>query len=244
MDYIFNVSRRKQLKALETVPKDLPSAYKDVLLRIEASGPNEREIANRTLLWLFCSRRPLTMPELCEALGVEDDDRTLERQDLPTSSEVIESCQSLVMYDETKKLVRFTHYTVQEFIAKHVQWSFSQKGYLAKTCLTYLLFDDFSTSYSNLDLGGRSRDYKFSLYASQYWGIHTRDAETCQDVQDLVHKLLYSSSFHSMQVLGEIARRGYVSSNSSAGESILHISAKYDLATISGLILTTWNNEK
>ena len=104
------------MKALETAPRDMSSAYKDVMQRIEQSKPGDKVLAIKILSWLFYAFRPLLMDELLEALVVEDGDQDLQRDDMLQPTDVIECCKSLVVHEISTGLVRFPHYTVQEFI--------------------------------------------------------------------------------------------------------------------------------
>ena len=119
------------MKAFKTVPKDMFSAYNDVMQRIENSRRrNDKDLAMRILSWLFRAQRTLRMDELLEALAIgptrmdcdendsDDGDQDLIHENMLQPFQVIECCKSLVLYEESSGLVRFTHYTVQEFIAK------------------------------------------------------------------------------------------------------------------------------
>jgi ankyrin repeat domain-containing protein 50 len=139
LDYILKPKEpRRRLKALETVPKDLPSAYHDVLDRIERSDDGDTELALEVLSWISRAQRTLRMDELLECLVVEDDDVDLERKFMLNPSEVVRSCQSLVIYNESSGLVQFVHYTVQEFVQSTIQSKLPPSIHLAMTCLTYL----------------------------------------------------------------------------------------------------------
>ena len=54
------------------------------------------------------------MDELQEVLSIEPNDIELNPDYFIESDEIIRRCQGLVEFDETN--VRFTHYTVQEFL--------------------------------------------------------------------------------------------------------------------------------
>ena len=57
------------------------------------------------------------MTELREALSVREGDRELNEQFMLHPSTILQACQSLVTYEERNDVVRFTHYSVQEFLA-------------------------------------------------------------------------------------------------------------------------------
>ena len=114
------------------------------------------------------------MIELREAVAVEDGYTDLEEDDLPDPSVIVECCCSLVTYEHTTGIVRFTHYTVAGFL--------ESKDYilttvdLARTCLTYLLFDVFEDGpcCNEEEFKLRMRRYRFAEYIAQYWETYVR----------------------------------------------------------------------
>src|ERR1700737_4476296 len=183
---------KDRLKALNTVPMDLDAAYDDVMDRIKGSSGGAKELALEVLSWIFRARRLLRMGELLEALVVEDGDEDLDRDCMLQPSQVIDCCKSLVVYDKSTELVRFVHYTVQEYIARKVHQELPPATKLALTCLTYLSFQTFS----KLEFRSISVSYyQFGKYAAQFWGSHTRgEAERLPQVQQSVVRLLRSET--------------------------------------------------
>jgi hypothetical protein len=203
--------------------------------RIEKS---DKELALKILSWLFRAQRILRMDELLEALVVEEGDQDLERECMLEPVAVVECCKSLVLYEETSGLVRFTHETVQDFIAKHVQ-NLPQTFVLAKTCLTYLSFDEFHEPCSETDiLANRVERYKFICYAARFWAIHTKEAEECPDVQEAVLTCLISESkTNSILQLEAYAASGGGGMSFTSGQTMLHVIAERGLATTCSLVL-------
>ena len=81
------------------------------------------------------------MNELRELLVIEEGDTELdERQS--SAEDIIAVCQSLIVCDPQSNVVRFTHFTVQEFLEK-CKDKLLLPTELAKVCLTYLAFDVF-----------------------------------------------------------------------------------------------------
>ena len=117
LDYILEKpGPREAIKALNTLPKDIENAYKEVLDRIE--NTNGKDIALKVLSWLFHARRPLKMVELQEVLSIETHppDIDLYTEYFIDPLEVIHYCQGLVELAQNNEIMRFTHYTVQEFL--------------------------------------------------------------------------------------------------------------------------------
>jgi len=206
----------------------MSAIYGEVLRRIQDGRPGDKELAMRILSWLFRAQRALSMGELLEALTVEDceaDDRLEEAlQEGIAPVDVIDSCKSLVQYEKSSGLVRFSHYTVQEFVADHIQ-ELPHALHLARSCLTYLILDDFEEF--------RPEVRSFRGYATQFWDAHTREAEESLVIQRAAQRLLTSP-----EKLKLIVRFG-----SEAGlweysnQTPLHVVAEKGLGTICKLIL-------
>src|SRR5271169_6520861 len=77
LDYIFSLGQRERMSAFDSIPRDLPSAYDNVIRMINESPSNHKEIATKTISWLFRTQIPLTMDALLEAISVDIVDRDL-----------------------------------------------------------------------------------------------------------------------------------------------------------------------
>jgi ankyrin repeat protein len=226
---------RRRIDALKTIPNDLPSAYHEVMGRIEQS---DKDLALRILGWLFRAQRVLRMDELLEALVVEEGDQDLERESMLDASAVVECCKSLVLYEESSGLVRFTHETVQEFVAKNIP-NLLQTSVLAKTCLTYLAFYEFDKPCPEAELlKKRLERYRFLRYAARYWAFHTREAEQCRGVQEAILSCLAGESkTNSILQLEAFTASGGGGILVTSGQTLLHVIAERGLATICSLVL-------
>jgi len=173
----------KRLKAVATVPVDLHSAYYEVLQRIESSQPGDKDLAMKVLSWLYRAQRPLLMEELLEALAVDEGELDATLDDIVDNkllpSDLLECCKSLVQHDEPSGIIRFVHFTVQEFIAQHVEM-LPSVAHLSKTCLTCIAISwlqPVTFRYVRHKL-------EFTSYALTYWLDHTKgEAEDCFEVQ-------------------------------------------------------------
>lgn len=225
------------MKAVGTVPKDVPSAYQNVMERIETSRPSDKELAMRILSWLFRVLRPLEMDELLEALVVEElelDTRLGDvLQDKLTPTDVIECCKSLVIHEKSSGLVRFSHFTVREFIKSNAKEMLPSPTHLAQTCLAYLAFPEFDRYCHSLGaIQQRQEKYRFTRYAARFWADHVRgDPENIFDVQYMFF-LDFRSRHRIRSVLQSAQDRDELD-----GWRIVHIVSKNGLAKICQLLL-------
>ena len=178
LEYILDKEKpRDAIKALDTLPMDMPHAYQDVLIRIEKT--KGKETALQVLSCVFHGLRPLKLTELQEVLSIEiqPPDTDILPEYFIDPAEIIRCCQGLVELDDTSGIVRFTHYTVQEFLKNNYQDLLLTPKDLAKTCLTYLNFDTFDDGPcpNKEAFNQRLKKYQFTDYAIRYWGFYVKD---------------------------------------------------------------------
>jgi len=192
------------------------------------------DLALKVFSVLLRAQRVLRMDELLEVLVVEDGDKCLEREGMLKPSEIVECCKSLVLYEECSGLVRFTHETVQDFIANTVEDSLLSPVDLAKTCLTYLGFDELKEP--SADAGAfeqRLQDYRFLDYAARYWDFHVREAEENSDVQfSLIDLVSTESRRNSITQLETYSHSNWVSTEFTKNQTLLHVAAQKGFAII------------
>jgi hypothetical protein len=175
---------------LESVPSTISAAYADVITRIEKS-PEQKELTMKVLSWVFYAKQPLKMNAILEALAIEDGDHCLQREYMLQPDDVIECCKSLIVHEISTDLVKFTHFTVQEFV-QGIQNELLPPIVLAKTCLIYLAFDEFdesmlSTGAACASVIDRTNELEFGGYAAKFWADHVRGSpELSLDIQRYV----------------------------------------------------------
>jgi hypothetical protein len=231
-------------KALDTLPTELSMAYKEVIDRISKTDEESGDAGMRILTWIFHAARPLKMDELRVALDVEDGYSNIDDEPQFSKDDIVEMCQSLVVYEESSGVVRFVHPTVQEFL---ISCNLSAIN-LARTCLTYLennSFDDACLVRDSLEF--RLRKHKFCSYSAQFWGIHVQgEAENLPDIQETVIRLLSSHGRRNFiaQMTMYLRSRWYWAQTSRFGQTVLHIIAANGLGILSRKLLDrTLDNE-
>lgn len=179
------------------------------------------------------------MEQLLEALVVEELELNLSLddalQDKLTPFDVIECCKSLVLHEISSDLVRFSHFTVQEFIDKHAEEILPPVTHIARACLAYLDSPEFNLlGLDRITLREKLLAYKFSSYASQFWADHIRgEAESCPVVQ-----LAFVSVFGSREkTQAFLLAGGFDYPTMSRRHPVLVTAVRFGLVTICRLIL-------
>ncbi|KAK0438156.1 uncharacterized protein EV420DRAFT_1316688 [Desarmillaria tabescens] len=182
--------------ALRKLPDNMAGAYDKTLERVNSQGEHDRDLAYRIFGWIAFAARPLTVLELRYALAVELGTTTLDPDNL-CNEDVLESiCAGLVIMDQPNwifryydiSIVRFVHYTTQEYFMSRQDDLFPGfESIIARTCLTYMTFNDFdiprtcipkktyTTSFFGSPLALLLRNiekHMFLNYSCSYWGYH------------------------------------------------------------------------
>ncbi|KAH7020832.1 uncharacterized protein B0I36DRAFT_367315 [Microdochium trichocladiopsis] len=191
LDSLKNKDTRKQIRAAlarftaASSPHGTASstvydtAYEDAMERIEMQPRKDR--AKQIIMWITCARRPLTIKELQYALAVEAESgsEALDEDNIPTLDMSI--CAGLVTVEGRTGIVRFIHFTTQEYFRRAApKWFPNAEQLIVSTCLAYLSYklpEEFFEA--NLDLISRHDlvPYPFYPYSVNYWVDHARLAQ-------------------------------------------------------------------
>jgi ankyrin repeat protein len=147
--------------------------------RIELESPERKAVALTTLSWIYYAKRPLSVGELQHALAVDPSMPTLNEEDIPSYTLILDVCVGLVVLDTESGVVRFAHYSVHEYFqATCRHWFPLARKDITRTCLAYLGLNNLTYRETSA-LQGASHvvsAYPFLRYAAQNWGRHARDA--------------------------------------------------------------------
>jgi hypothetical protein len=161
--------------ALKELPKGIDDSYEAVMTRLGRQPAESRDLATRALSWIVCARRSLTTLELREALAVKSGDTELDECRVPDIELVVSVCAGLVAVDEKSNTIRLQHFTAQQYFERsQTRWFPDAHTYIARTCLTYLLFDLFESDFYTTSDAAWLEQHPLYSYAAQYWGDHER----------------------------------------------------------------------
>ena len=106
-------------RALQSVPEDMDTTYDRILEMINKKPQPQRALARRVLMCIAYTRSPLHIHILTYAVSVEYDTKSLEalESSVPTETAILASCSNLVSIDKDK-VVRFVHFSVQEYLMR------------------------------------------------------------------------------------------------------------------------------
>ncbi|KAL6355791.1 hypothetical protein LRP88_09374 [Fusarium phalaenopsidis] len=107
-------------RALGNLPPTLFATYERILARINEPS-QDQQIVQRTLLLISSPYRGyLSLPQICEAISLQDGWEELLDQDVVPQEEVLRCCGSLVRTRKMPELdelgIEFSHFSVQEYL--------------------------------------------------------------------------------------------------------------------------------
>jgi hypothetical protein len=191
----------------------LNETYEKAMERIESQEKRRRELAKQILAWIIHAKRPLFTAELQHALAVKPHMTELDEDFLP-GVEVLQSvCAGLVTVDKESDIIRFVHYTTQEYFERMQGTLFpSAHTDITEICVRYLSFQVFETGFcqSDEEFEVRLRSNNLYDYAARNWGYHARAAST--EADGLVLDFLESeakTSASSQAMMASKSHSGY-----------------------------------
>ena len=149
--------------------------------RIQAQTTDTPRLAFESLAWVAFAKRPLTVPELREALAVKPHTMKLDTSKCSHIDLVIEACAGLLTVDTMDDTVRLTHQTAQEYLQRTQERWFpltniaanegisEPNSLIVERCLTYLSYELLVHSQRRRKLGIPSH---LSRYAATNWRYH------------------------------------------------------------------------
>ena len=178
-------------QALKELPKTLDDTYARILQHIPEEHQTEAQIIFNLLAF---STRPISLGEAAEAVAIDLEHGTFDRQDrLRDPSSILEICSSLVTLmpfalkewewdkaelaqDDSSNELRFAHFSVKEYLLSNRQKDDqtivvredSAHQQVSRLCLIYLLsIDEYVPSRAFKEL-------PYLKYASRNWYVHSQ----------------------------------------------------------------------
>ena len=172
MDSLATKTALRKLKvALSTLPDGLAATYDGIMQRISLQGNENSHLARRVLSWIVNAMTPLTPLVLRQALAIEDQDTSLDVENMPDADLLVTVCQGLINIHQDTGFIGFVHHTTQEYFKDKSFGSYpeAQKDIL-RTCLTFLSFPEFGNGLcgNRRDFRKWLKEYPLLAYAGTY----------------------------------------------------------------------------
>ena len=229
------------LTALKNLPTEIDSTYDQAMERIQNLPPDHREMAMCFLSWIAFTDRALTAPEIEHAtetyLMLQNDDGetfAIDVDNIISASELSSMCAGMVIVEGGNALL--VHYTAVTYLDNfREKWFPGAYAKMARTCLTYLLFDAFDAGActgetEDIDFEQRQADYPLLGYASLWWGRFAKQAEFIE-LRDIAMNFLQQQPHvdASVQALWYTDSTEALTWTAKTGATGLHLAAYFGL---------------
>ena len=240
-------TKKDILSALRQLPEGLNSLYEIVITRIQALKQKQRDLAMTTLKWLTYAKEPLHAGALRHALAVTQGSKKIDPEELVCIEQLVSFCVGIVAFDKNSGIIRLEHDTIREYL-ESVFPADQTNIEIARTCLSYLAFDVFSTACRDLgSLRDRIRNYELSSYVAFHWADHVRGGAE-QHLQAVVLTTFEHygkrDSVSQLQmakdpwfVLDDVLTDYWVKFDSAYHRSLLHLTSSHGLSNICKTLL-------
>ena len=161
---------------LNEIPLGLNQAYQQVLESLHRGNSSLRGFATTVLSWTCCSARPMTVPEIQDALSWDDELGIFSEARKPFRRAIVGLCSPLIEHLEVNDTLQLVHLSVRDFLCGNCRDLRSDQALIrleeahrkvAEVCIEYLCLPDVA---GVLDVN-RDR-FPFADYASLYWCQH------------------------------------------------------------------------
>ncbi|THY72431.1 hypothetical protein D6C95_10213, partial [Aureobasidium pullulans] len=189
-------------RQLDNLPKTLEGTYDRILNELDDF---ERREAQRLLALICFSRRPLTLPEVVDALAIDLEDPDQGPFDpsyrVKDPMAVLDYCPGLITLMQKRRVnaprwrdnpvIALAHFSVDQYLRpKPNEWRFggltAAHALIACTCLRYLLYFDSLDNYSKTIM----REYSFLYFAARNFPYHLKLSGYDEKAMDLAWRLV------------------------------------------------------
>lgn len=203
-------------RQLDNLPKTLEGTYDRILNELDDF---ERREAQRLLALICFSRRPLTLPEVVDALAIDFEDPDQGPFDpsyrVKDPMTVLDYCPGLITLMQKRRVnaprwrdnpvIALAHFSVDQYLRpKPKEWRFggptAAHALIARTCLRYLLYFDSLDNYSKTIM----REYSFLYFAARNFPYHLKLSGYDEKAMDLAWRLVNTEK--SLRICYQVCR--------------------------------------
>jgi hypothetical protein len=179
---------------LKQLPPDLESTYTKIYEQVSYLPIASRAIAERSLKWLLCAQRRLSVEEFLAAVSVGAEGTITTKL---SKERVLDICYNLVIFDTELSVFRFAHLSVREFLIKREFTHEAAHALAAERCLRVCLsnYDDPAPK------DAPAANNNFETYATVYCAIHwsmSGDHQSEGNLENLVRKFVLEAGEDSL----------------------------------------------
>ncbi|OPB44939.1 ankyrin repeat protein [Trichoderma guizhouense] len=144
------------------LPRDLTEAYDQLWNNMKGHDDFDIDLAERAIMWVLCSIRPLESKVLLEAIRYAVQGSTVIQKKEQTEQQILSLCQDLLTIDEERGVWMLPHASVAEYFESRGYTNWKCDVLASKVCLGVL--ENFQPE--------EIEPYTFADYVTEHWGEH------------------------------------------------------------------------
>ena len=243
LDYVAGLKSDRAIRnALQDLPSGLNEVYDQILAQLSSKPGYDPHLIRTILLWVSSSYTLMSTNEIAEAASMQPNDTRLDFEGVATDADdLVALCGSLLRMERSdagggRPLVGLVHHSAEEYsFSEHIargQLSYFGINYyeshlfLAKQCLQYLSFENFSVPgltvdpwfLPDADILRLKQDYALLQYASLKWADHLRESA--------IPEKIFRAEV--LPLLSWFLEPGVKNNNYQVWQSIFHANSQHD----------------
>ena len=239
------LSEAEILEMLEYPPEGYFQLYEQHMKRIQAAGVGDEfghssSLGTRVLSWVACTKRPLSLSELQDALAIDLKKPEFDPAARYDKATIVAVTAGLITIDNDGKTgneaVRLNHRTAQKYFDQtRERWFPNVQAEITKVALHYLSLNQLSkpceNEWEDKQFQMRKVDYPFLEYAYQYWGDHAAEAGSDAAAQSAIMTFVSDSDkiAASIQAMWHLKSDATLDWDVRKGANGLHVCAYFGL---------------
>ncbi|KAI5919390.1 ankyrin repeat-containing domain protein [Camillea tinctor] len=185
-----NLSKQGTQNGIKIALRELPdSAVKifDILAsKITHNNRFDRSLAKHVLTWVIHAKEELNADQICESFAVKKSAGNAYQEHRPLKDALVSTCHGLIIMDPTNEILSLVHKSALKSIQNYKITTKNPNLDMAKTCLTYLLIEEYD----------QEGEPPLLRYAAMNWWAHvSREGQEIDcEVESLILKFLKDST--------------------------------------------------
>ncbi|KAK4159023.1 ankyrin repeat-containing domain protein [Cladorrhinum sp. PSN259] len=177
----------------DSEPKKSMKSWGTPLSEIDKQNVEDKTLAKKALAYILAAKRPLTIDELLHSLSVCPGHAELSEYRIPDIQHLLRISSGLIEIDPNTSIARLADASLHRYLNtyREILLPHSESAF-ARTCVTYLSFDEFKNGPCRSWNGTiqRVQKYPFLLYSASHWGDHFAKCQEDEEVFKLVRAFL------------------------------------------------------
>lgn len=159
---------------LRHMPATLGGTYDEIYDEIKGYDEFDRKRADGAIMWVMCSRRPLGVDELLDAIRINTDDTEPWLVSRVDETVVLSLCNGLLIIDRERQVWGFPHFSVLEYFEEQPAESGRPNRHDAEECVANACLQFLNSFPGHVE---KTETMAAMRYIRSCWALHIQSLE-------------------------------------------------------------------